>query len=94
MQKALIFSGAVSMSCAILIFFVQGRQARRELDEQKNQGQGMMRIGELTNTSSNPLLVDSAKSLQKLRAPTSTDSFHTLNSFHARNLVAGGGIAI
>ena len=94
MRRALIFSGAVAMSCALLIFLVQGRQTRRELDEQKNNGQEVMNIEHLAKSSTSPLTGDTTTSLQKLRAPTSTDSFQTLNSFHARNLVAGGGIAV
>jgi FLVCR family MFS transporter 7 len=39
MRRALIFNGVFVMSCSALIFLVQGRQARKELDEQKIQAQ-------------------------------------------------------
>jgi hypothetical protein len=92
MRKAIIFNGVVVMSCSMLIFLVQGRQARRELDELKNQ-QGVM-THEIPESRPKPKDRTAEKSLMKFHTPTSTDSFQTLNSFHTRNLVAGGGISV
>jgi MFS transporter, FLVCR family, MFS-domain-containing protein 7 len=39
MRRALIFNGVFVMSCSVLIFLIRGRQARKELDEQKIQAQ-------------------------------------------------------
>jgi FLVCR family MFS transporter 7 len=39
MHKALIFNGVVVVSCSSLVFMIQGKQARKVLDEQKNQAQ-------------------------------------------------------
>jgi len=37
MRQALIFNGAFIVASASLVFFIRGKQARRELDEQKLQ---------------------------------------------------------
>jgi FLVCR family MFS transporter 7 len=37
MRRALIFNGATIMVSAISVLFLEGRQARKELDEQKVQ---------------------------------------------------------
>jgi len=36
MRRALIFNGAFIMASASFVFFLRGKQARRELDEQNN----------------------------------------------------------
>ena len=35
MRRALIFNGVIVATISSLVFFIQGRQARKELDEQK-----------------------------------------------------------
>jgi len=79
------------MSCSLLIFLVQGRQARRELDELKNQAQQDISVDPLPDSRVDLLDRKSAKSVKRFWAATSTDSFQTSNSFHARNLA---GIAV
>jgi MFS transporter, FLVCR family, MFS-domain-containing protein 7 len=39
MHKALIFTGVVVVACSSLVFVVQGKQARKELDEEKHRAQ-------------------------------------------------------
>jgi hypothetical protein len=39
MRKALVFNGAFTLSAGMLIFLLRGKQARKELDEERNQAQ-------------------------------------------------------
>lgn len=37
MRRALIFNGASVMAAAALVFFIRGKQVRKEVDEKKHQ---------------------------------------------------------
>jgi hypothetical protein len=39
MHRALVFNGTVALACSSLVFVIQGKQARKELDEQKQEAQ-------------------------------------------------------
>lgn len=45
MHRAIIFNGVWTLAITMLIFPFRGRQARRELDEQKNEEQKTLSIG-------------------------------------------------
>jgi hypothetical protein len=38
MHRAIVFNGIWVFAATLLVFFLHGRQARRELDEQMNEG--------------------------------------------------------
>jgi hypothetical protein len=42
MHRTIIFNGVWLSIVAVLVFFLQGKQARRELDERMYEEQGMM----------------------------------------------------
>jgi hypothetical protein len=54
MRRAIIFNGVWVLAITVPIFFLRGRQARRELDEQMNEQQKMpiIRMSETSRPSS------------------------------------------
>jgi FLVCR family MFS transporter 7 len=43
MRKALVFNGAFTLFTGMFVFLLRGKQARKELDEEKNQAQMIQR---------------------------------------------------
>jgi hypothetical protein len=44
MHRAIMFNGIWVLAVTVSVFFFQGRQARRELDEQMNNEQGTVNM--------------------------------------------------
>ena len=52
MHRALIFNGAFIMTTAFLVFFIRGREARKELDQKKLEQSLHTRAGDTSQTRS------------------------------------------
>ena len=72
MRRALIFNGVVVMSCSSFVFLIQGRQARKELDEQKHLAQEAMAM-EWKETHDDAHKDGNTAELRPISVPTHTN---------------------
>jgi hypothetical protein len=61
MHRAILFNGIVVFIVCLLVFFLDGKQARREMDEQMNEGyraQQNMDMGEMVTSQDSAMKID------------------------------------